>query len=311
MRSLDEVIISCAVTGAIHTPTMSPHLPITPAEIADDAIAAAEAGASIIHIHVRDPDTGEPVGDLSLFREVAGRISDACDAIVQPTTGGALTQSFEDRIRVVPELSPEMASCNMGSINFGLYQLVDRYDEFEYDWERPYLERTRGHIFPNTFEDLEGVLESFAEHGTRPELECYDVGHLYNAKSLYDRGLIEAPVHIQFVLGIHGGIGADPETLTIMHRVAEKLFGDAFSFSVIGAGRMQFPLGTQAATMGGNVRVGLEDNLYLGPGELAESNADLVKKGVRLVQEQTGRTPATPDQVREFLDLKGKDATDI
>jgi uncharacterized protein (DUF849 family) len=311
MRSLDNVIVSCAITGAIHTPTMSPNLPVTPEEIAEEAIAAADAGASIVHIHVRDPETGEPTGDLSLFRAVAERVNDACDAIVQPTTGGAPTQAVEERIGVVPELEPEMASCNMGSMNFGLYPLADRYDEFEYEWERDYLEGTKSNIFANDFEDLEYVLETFDETDTMPELECYDVGHLYNAKSLYDRGLLEGPLHIQFVMGIHGGIGADPENLVTMRQVADKLFGDDYSFSVIGAGRMQFPLGTQAVSMGGNARVGLEDSLYIGPGELAESNAEQVEKLVRLAHEQSGRDPATPEEVREFLGLKGAGATAI
>lgn len=311
MRSLDNVIISCAITGAIHTPTMSPNLPVTPEEIAEEAIAAADAGASIVHIHVRDPETGEPTSDLSLFRKVAERVNDACEAIVQPTTGGAPTQSVDERIKVVPELEPEMASCNMGSINFGLYPLTDKYDEFEYEWERDYLEETKSNIFANDFEDLEHVLETFEETGTKPELECYDVGHLYNAKFLYDQGLLEGPLHIQFVMGIHGGIGADSENLVMMQRVAEKLFGNDYSFSVIGAGRMQFPLGTQAISMGGNARVGLEDSLYIGPGELAESNADQVEKMARFAHEQNGRDPATPDEVREFLGLKGAGATSI
>ncbi|MDY6817272.1 MAG: 3-keto-5-aminohexanoate cleavage protein [Halobacteriales archaeon] len=306
MRSFDKAIIACAVTGAIHVPTMSPHLPITPDEIAQEAIDAAEAGASIVHIHVRDPETGEPSSDLDLFREVAERIDAACDAIVQPTTGGAPTMSVEERIAVVPELEPEMASCNMGSINFGLYPILDAFDEFEYDWEEAYLEQTRDHIFPNTFASLETLLPVFDEHGTKPELECYDVGHLYNAKHFVDRGLLEPPLHLQFVMGIHGGIGADEENLQHMVNTAEKLFGDDFSFSVIGAGRMEFPLGAQGVSMGGHARVGLEDNLYLRKGELAESNADLVEKMVDLTWEIAGREPATPAETREFLGLKGR-----
>jgi len=311
MRSFDPTIVSCAVTGAIHTPTMSPHLPVTPEEIADGAVAAAEAGASIIHVHVRDPETGEPITDLDLFRAVAERIHERCGAIVQPTTGGAPTMSIEERIGVVPELEPEMASCNMGSINFGLYQLLEKYDEFEYDWEADYLEGTRDLIFENTFADLETVLPTFDDHGTMPELECYDVGHLYNAKHFLDRGLLEPPLHIQFVLGIHGGIGATPANLTHMVQTAESLFDEEYSFSVIGAGRDEFRLGTQALSMDGHARVGLEDNLYLGPGELAESNAALVEKMVRLGRELVGREPATPAEVREFLGLKGKTATAI
>jgi uncharacterized protein (DUF849 family) len=309
MREFENLIISCAVTGAIHTPTMSPHLPVTPEEIAEAAVGAADAGASIVHLHVRDPETGEPVTDLDLFRAVAERVHDQCDAIVQPTTGGAPTQPPEERIVVVPELEPEMASCNMGSINFGLYQLLERYDDFEYDWEADYLAGTRDLIFQNTFEDLETILPVFDEHGTKPELECYDVGHLYNAKHFVDRGLIDPPLHIQFVLGIHGGIGAEAQNLTHLVRVADDLFGDDYGFSVIGAGRTEYGMGVQAATMGGHARVGMEDNLYLGPGELAESNAQMVEKMARLGREVTGRHPADPDEVRDFLDLKGRDAT--
>lgn len=309
MRDHGTVIVSCAVTGAIHVPTMSPHLPVTPDEIVEDAIAAAQAGASILHLHVRDPETGEPVNNLELFRNVAERIHEETDAIIQPTTGGAPTMSPKERIQVVPELDPEMASCNMGSINFGLYPILEKYDEFDHEWERSYLEGTRDLIFQNTFEDLETILPVFHEHETKPELECYDVGHLYNVKHLLDRGLLEAPLHLQFVLGIHGGIGADEENLTHMVRIAEKLFGDQFSFSVIGAGRKEFSLGSQAVSMGGHVRVGLEDNLYLRRGELAESNADLVEKMRNLTYEVSGRELATPDEAREFLDLKGASET--
>jgi uncharacterized protein (DUF849 family) len=309
MRTLDKTIISCAVTGAIHTPTMSPHLPITAEEIAAEAVAAAEAGASIVHLHVRDEETGEPITDLDLFRQVAETVGAECDAIVQPTTGGAPTMPPEERIRVVPELEPEMASCNMGSINFGLYQLVEKYDEFEYEWEADYLDGTRDLIFQNTFEDLETILPVFDDHGTMPELEVYDVGHLYNAKHLLDRGLLSTPLHIQFVLGIHGGIGASAKNLTHLVDVADDLFGDDFSFSVIGAGRNEFPLGTQGVSMGGHARVGLEDNLYLERGRLAESNAELVEKMVRLTREVAGREIATPAETREFLGLKGQSAT--
>ncbi len=309
MRSLDNIIVSCAVTGAIHVPTMSPHLPVTPKEIADEAIAAADAGASIVHIHVRDPETGEPITDLDLFRDVAERIHAESDVIIQPTTGGAPTMSPKERVSVVPELKPEMASCNMGSINFGLYPLLEKYDSFDYAWEREYLESTRDLIFKNTFEDLETVLPIFSQHGTMAELECYDVGHLYNAKYIVDQGLIEPPIHLQFVLGIHGGIGTDPENLSHMVRIAEKLFGDTFSFSVIGAGKSEFVRGIQSIDMGGHVRVGLEDNLYAGPGQLAESNAELVEKIVSLADDLTTREIATPDEVREFLELKGRTNT--
>lgn len=309
MRTFEKVIVSCAVTGAIHVPTMSPHLPITPEEIASEAIAAAEAGATIVHIHVRDPETGEPVTDLDLFREVAARIHAESDAIVQPTTGGAPTMPIEERIRVVPALEPEMASCNMGSINFGLYPLLSKYDEFDHEWEREYLEETRDLIFPNSFADLETVLSTFAEHDTKPELECYDVGHLYNAKHMLDRGYLDPPLHFQFVLGIHGGIGSDPENFQHMLHIAEKLFGDRFSASVIGAGNAEFARAIQSVDAGGHARVGLEDNLYLAPGELAASNAQLVEKLADLAHDVTGRTVATPAETREFLGLKGQERT--
>lgn len=311
MRRHDKVVISCAVTGAIHVPTMSPHLPVTPKEIAEEAIAAAEAGASIVHIHVRDPETGEPVTDLGMFREVAERVQAESDVIIQPTTGGAPTMSTEERVQVVPELEPEMASCNMGSINFGLYPLLEKYDEFDHEWERDYLESTKDLIFRNTFEDLEKILPIFEKHGTKPELECYDVGHLYNARYLFDQGYLDPPLHLQFIFGIHGGIGTDPENLTHMVRIAEKLFGDQFSFSVIGAGRSEFARAMQAIDMGGHMRVGLEDNLYLRAGELAESNAQLVEKAVNLAGEITGRAVATPAETREFLELPGPGTTAI
>jgi uncharacterized protein (DUF849 family) len=311
MRRLDSAIISCAVTGAIHVPTMSPHLPVTPEEISAECIAAGEAGASIVHVHVRDPETGEPVTDLDLFRTVAERVHDESDVIIQPTTGGAPTMAPEERVRVVPELEPEMASCNMGSINFGLYPILDKYDEFDHEWEREYLAGTRDLIFRNTFEDLETILPVFDECGTKPELECYDVGHLYNARYMADQGYIDPPYHLQFVLGIHGGIGPDAENLTHMVRIADKLFGDEYSFSVIGAGKQEFARAIQAVDMGGHARVGLEDNLYLEPGALAESNADLVSKAVDLTRSLTGRDVATPAETREFLGLKGKDGTAI
>lgn len=311
MRSFDKTIVTCAVTGAIHVPTMSPHLPITPDEIVEEAVAAADAGASIVHVHVRDPETGEPTSDIDLFREVVRRIKAESDVIVQPTTGGAPTMSVEERIAVVPELEPEMASCNMGSINFGLYPILDAYDEFEYEWEREYLEGSRDLIFSNTFESLETIIPTFQEHGTKPELECYDIGHLYNAKHFVDRGILETPIHLQFVMGIHGGISADYDHLQHMVQTAEKLFGDQYSFSVIGAGRMQMQLANAAVGMGGHARVGLEDSLYLRKGELAESNAEQVEKVASMTEDLTGREIATPDEVRSFLGLKGQAAVDF
>lgn len=305
MREFDKTIIACAVTGAIHVPSMSSHLPITPDEIAEEAIAASDAGASIVHIHVRDPETGEPIQDVDLFREVVTKIDAECDAIIQPTTGGALGLSLDERVAVVPELEPEMASCNMGSFNFGLYHIAEAIDDFEYEWEREYLEDTRDFVFANTFGDLENVFQIFNDHGTKPELECYDVGHLYTAKHFVDRGLLETPIHMQFVMGIHGGIAADADHLGHLINTAEKLFGDEYSYSVIGAGRQQFPMASQAVTRDGHARVGMEDNLYLRRGELAQSNADLVNKMVDLNHELTGREVATPEEVREFLDLNG------
>jgi len=311
MRMLDDVIVTCAVTGSIHVPSMTPHLPITPEEISDEAIAAAEAGASIVHIHVRDPETGEPSSDPDLFREVAERIHAACDVVVLPTTGGSPTMGVEERIQVLHELSPEMASFNMGSMNFALHPIAENLSEFEYQWEEEFLKGTKSTISQNSFEDLEYIAEIFDDHDTQPELECYDVGHLYNAKYLLDKGFIEPPIHLQFVTGILGGIGADPKNLTHLVRIAEKLFGDDFSFSVIGAGNMEFPLGSQAVAMDGHVRVGLEDNVYLRKGELAESNAQLVGKMVDLVGELTGRGIATPEDVRDFFGLKGRENVDF
>jgi len=311
MRELDDVIVTAALTGAIHVPSMSPHLPVTPDELIEDGIAAAEAGASIIHFHVRDPETGAPSSDLGLFREVAEGIKAETDAVLQPTTGGSAEMSIDERVAVVPELEPETASCNMGSMNFGLYPILEAYDEFEQDWEPEYLDNSRDFIFANTFGDIEHIAETFAETGTKPELECYDVGHLHTAKHFLDRGLIEPPLRIQFVMGIHGGIAAWPEHLAHMKQTADRLFGDDYSFSVIGAGRQEFPLGVQGVSMGGHVRVGLEDNLFLGKGELAESNAALVEKVVDLTKSVSGRGIATPEQTREFLDLKGGDAVNF
>lgn len=307
MRTLSSgnVIITCAVTGAIHTPTMSSALPVTPDEIATACIEASEAGAAVVHVHVRNPKTGEPTHDLDLFEEIASTVQAETNVIIQPTTGGAPTMSPEERIQVVPRLEPEMCSCNMGSINFGLYPMLDAYEEWEYDWETEYLDGTTDLIFQNTFEDLSVMMPTMHKHGTVPSLECYDVGHLYNLKHCVEQGWIEPPLHLEFVLGIHGGIGADSKNLTHMKQVADDLFGDDYSFSTIGAGRMEFPLTTQAVSMGGHARVGLEDNLYLARGERAPSNAALVEKMVDLAREVAGREPATPEEVREFLDLKG------
>jgi uncharacterized protein (DUF849 family) len=311
MRTLESgnAIVTCAVTGAIHTPSLSPHLPTTPEEIASDCIDAAEAGAAVVHVHVRDPETGKPVNDTELFREVATQVREEVDVIIQPTTGGAPDSAPEERIEVVPELEPEMCSCNMGSINFGLYPMLASTDDWEYDWESEYLESTTDLIFRNTFGDLEVMMGTISEHGTVPSLECYDVGHLYNLAHCVEQGWITPPLHIEFVMGIHGGIGASAANLVHMKRVADDLFGEGYSLSVIGAGRDQFPLTTQAISMGAQARVGLEDNLYLERGRLAESNAEQVEKIVDLAWSVAGREPASPGEIRDFLGLKDPNET--
>ncbi len=301
----DKVIITCAVTGAIHTPTMSPYLPLTPEQIAEEAVKAAEAGAAVVHIHARDPKTGMPTSDVSVFREIMSRIKEKSDVIICPTTGGGLGMSVEERIRVVPELKQEMATFNMGSMNFALHHMLRKYREFRYEWERQYLEMSRDFVFKNTFADLEYIAKTFYENQTKPELECYDVGQIYNAAFLLETGVLKPPLHIQFVHGILGGIGTALEDLMHMKHTADRLLG-TFTWSVIGAGRHEFRLCTLALLMGGHVRVGLEDNLYLERGRLAKSNAELVEKMVRIARE-LGREPATPDEARKILGLKGKD----
>ncbi|APX75599.1 Uncharacterized conserved protein [Achromobacter insolitus] len=299
-----KVIITCAVTGSIHTPTMSPHLPITPAEIAEDALAAAAAGAAILHLHARDPADGKPTPSAEIYRQFLTPIHNQCDAVINITTGGAHTMSLEQRLEAALTFSPEMASCNVGSLNFGFFPILEKVKAWRYAWEPVYLEASRNAIFRNTFGDIEQLFERLARPlGTRFEFECYDVGHLYTLKHFVDRGFVKTPF-IQFVFGVLGGIGADPENLTHMKRIADKLFGDDYRWSVLGAGRHQMPLVTQAALMGGNVRVGLEDSLTLGPGKLACSNAEQVSL-IREVLERLGFEIATPDQAREMLGLKG------
>ena len=302
------VIITCAPTGGIHTPTMSPHLPITPSEIAQASIEAAEAGASIIHLHARDPETGRPDPNPDLFMEFLPRIKQATGAVMNVSTGGGLGMTMDERLRAATTARPEMASLNMGSINFGLFPLLEKHDEWQHDWEPEFLGMTRDFIFPNTFATIEYALTELGEkHGTKFEFECYDLGHLYNVKWFVDKGLIKPPFFIQFVLGILGGAGADLENLQHLHRMADKLFGpENYEWSVLGAGRHQMPLATQAALMGGNLRVGLEDSLYIGKSELAVSNAQQVEK-IRLIIEALGLEVATPDNARERLGLKGGD----
>lgn len=305
-----KVIITCAVTGSIHTPSMSPHLPVTAQEIADAAIGAAEAGAAIVHLHARDPKTGLPDQSPQAFEPFLKVIKQRSDCVVNITTGGAATMTIEERLRPVATFKPEVASLNMGSMNFGLYPMLTRFKEFQHDWERPYLEGSRDRIFKNTFADIEKILTTCAENGTRFEIECYDIGHLYTLAHFVDRGLVKPPFFVQSVFGILGGIGPHPEDVAHMKRTADRLFGDAYRWSVLGAGRNQMPVATLAAAMGGNVRVGLEDSLWAGPGKLAQSNAEQVRI-VRGIIEGLGLEIATSADAREILQLKGADRVDF
>jgi uncharacterized protein (DUF849 family) len=301
-----KVIITCAVTGAIHTPTMSPHLPITPDEIADAAIGAAEAGAAIIHLHARNPQNGRPDQTPEAFMRFLPRIKQQSNCVINLTSGGSPLMRVEERVRPAAELKPEVASLNMGSINFALYPMLNRYKEFKYDWERPYLEGTRDLVFRNTFQDIEYILNTCAGGNTRFEFECYDIAHLYNLAHFLDRGLVKPPLFVQSVFGILGGIGTHPEDVMMMRRTADRLFGDKYRWSVLGAGRNQMPIAAMAAAMGGNVRVGLEDSLWIGPGKLAESNAQQVVNARKII-EGLGLEVANPDEAREILSLKGGD----
>jgi uncharacterized protein (DUF849 family) len=299
-----KVIITCAVTGSIHTPSMSPHLPITPDEIAEAAIGAAQAGAAIVHLHARNPKDGSPTQDPALFREFAPKIRAASDVVLNFTTGGAPTMSIEERLQPALKLKPEVASLNMGSMNFGLYEMLGRYKDFKHDWEKPYLAASDDRIFKNTFKDIAYILQSCAQNDTRFEIECYDIGHLYTAAHFLERGLVKPPLLIQSVFGIRGGIGPHPEDVMHMKRTADRLFGDAYYWSVLGAGRAQMQVAAQAAVMGGNVRVGLEDSLWLGRGQLAKSNAEQVAKAKRMLEE-LGLSVASANDAREMLKLKG------
>ncbi|MEQ9260410.1 MAG: 3-keto-5-aminohexanoate cleavage protein [Roseovarius sp.] len=302
------VIITCAPTGGIHTPTMSPHLPITPAEIATASIEAAEAGASIIHLHARDPETGKPDPRSETFRQFLPVIKQATDAVINVSTGAGLGMSMEERLRAATDASPEMASLNMGSMNFGIFPLLEKYKDWKFDWEPEFLGMTRDFIFPNTFATIEYALRNLGEaHGTKFEFECYDLSHLYNVKWFVDQGLIRPPFFIQMVFGILGGVGAELDNLMHMHKVADRLFGaENYEWSVLAAGRHQMPFATQSALLGGNLRVGLEDSLYIGKGELATSNAQQVER-IRTIVEALGLSVATPDEARERLGLKGGD----
>ena len=306
MAKQRKVIITCAVTGAIHTPTMTPHLPITPAEITAEAVAAAEAGASIIHLHARDPATGKPDQTPEAFADFLPRIKQACDAVINITTGGSPFMTVEERVKPAAVYQPEVASLNMGSMNFGLFPLLDKYTEFKFEWERQHLEATRDLVFRNSFKDIEYVLTTCSGNDTRFEFECYDISHLYNLRHFLDRGLVRPPLFIQSVFGILGGIGTHAEDLMHMKRTADRLFGDSYRWSILGAGRNQIPLASMGAAMGANVRVGLEDSIWAGPGKLAASNADQVRL-IRQVLEGMSLAVATPAEAREILDLKGGD----
>ena len=303
----DKVIITCAVTGSIHTPTMSPHLPITPQQIAENALGAAEAGAAIVHLHARDPQDGRPTPDPEVFLQFLPVIKQASNVVVNITTGGGHGMSLEERLAAARRAQPEMCSLNMGSMNFGLYPMLQRYQSWKYDWEPQALERSRDFIFRNTYQDIEYILKEIGEgYGTRFEFECYDVGQLYTLAHFLDRGLVKPPLFVQLIFGILGGIGTSPEDLMHMKRTADSLFGDAYRFSILAAGRHQMRLGTMGAILGGNVRVGLEDSIYLGRGHLAKSNAEQVSR-IRSILENLSLEIATPAEARARLQLKGGD----
>lgn len=303
----NKVIITCAVTGSIHTPTMSPHLPVTPDEIFEQSVAAVEAGAAILHLHARNPETGQPTADPNVFMQFLPRIREQCDAVINITTGGSSIMTLEERLAAPNLAEPEMASLNMGSMNFGLFPMKRRHDEWRFDWEPRLLDATRETVFRNTFADIEAIFSQLGERcGTRFEFECYDVGHIQTLAFYLREGLVKAPVFVQFVLGVLGGIDASPESLLHMKNTADRLLGDNYRFSVLSAGRLQIPLATIGAILGGNVRVGLEDSLLIGRGELAPDNAAQVSK-IRRVLEELGYEIATPAEVREMLGLKGAD----
>jgi uncharacterized protein (DUF849 family) len=305
MRRSDKVIITCAITGGIHTPSMSPYLPITPAQIAAESIAAAEAGAAMIHLHARNPETGKPDQTPERFLEFLPRIKQGTDAIINITTGGALGMSLDQRLAPALRVAPEVASMNMGSFNFNISAAAEKRTEWRFDWERPYLEGSRDLILSNTFTQIERGMRELGALGTRFEFECYDVGHLYNLAHFADRGLVKPPFFVQCIFGIMGGIGPDPENLLHMRTMADKLLGNDYHLSVLAAGRHQLPFVTLSAILGGNVRVGLEDSLYAGRGKLATSNAEQVAK-IRRILEELSLEVATPDEARAMMGTKGR-----
>lgn len=303
----DKKIISCAITGATHTPTMSPYLPVTPDATIEQAIGAAQAGAAILHLHARDPQTQRPTAELDIWMHILKSISSQTDAVLNMTTGGSTFMSIEDRLRAPLAAAPELCSCNMGSMNFGTYMMKEKFKgKWKNDWEEDYLEASRGAIFRNTFADIEYIMSSLGEKGTRFEFECYDVGHLYNLAHMLDRGFVKLPMFVQIIVGTLGGIGPGPENLNFMKETADRLFGKDYRWSVLAGGRHQMNMATMAATMGGNVRVGLEDSLYAGKGKLATSNAEQVRM-IRTVMENLSMEIASPAEARQMLGLKGAD----
>ena len=301
-----KIIITCAVTGAIHTPSMSPHLPVTPEEIAEAAVGAAEAGAAVVHLHARDPETGKPDQTSEAFEPFLKVIKQRSDAVINITTGGSPFMRVEERVRPAEVFAPEVASLNMGSINFGLYPMLERFTEFDHDWEREHLENSRDLVFRNSFKEIEYVLRTLTDKGTRFEFECYDIAHLYNLAHFLDRGLVRPPLFVQSVFGILGGIGAHEEDVIHMKRTADRLFGDQYQWSVLGAGKNQMRVAALSVAMGGNLRVGLEDSLWAGPGVLAQSNAEQVRIARGIVK-GLGLDIASPGEARAMLDLKGGD----
>lgn len=308
---MSKIIITCAITGSIHTPSMSPYLPITADQITEHALGAAEAGAAILHLHARDPENGRPSAQPAHFRPFLNRIKQNCDAVLNLTTGGSATMTLEDRLAAPLAAEPEMCSLNMGTMNFALYPAAERISEWKYDWEKPFLEGSDDLVFKNTPRDMARILTQMGQdRGARFEFECYEVGHLYMLRHFVDRGLVTGPLFIQFVFGVLGGIGVDPENLTHMKMIADKLFGDGYMFSVLAAGRQQIPMATLSAVLGGHVRVGLEDSLMISRGQLAKTNAEQVTK-IRRIVEELGREIATPAEARAMLGLKGSDRTAI
>jgi uncharacterized protein (DUF849 family) len=310
MSNKRPVMITCAITGAIHTPTMSPYLPVTPEQIAQSAIEAAAAGAAIVHLHARQPADGRPSQDPALFRQFLPTIKQACDVVINLTTGGAPTMQVEERLQPALTLKPEVASLNMGSMNFGLYEMIPRYSAWQQEWELPYLRDSDDRIFKNTFRDIAYILHACADQRTRFEIECYDIGHLYTAAHFLERKLLQPPLFIQSVFGIRGGIGPHPEDVMQMKRTCDRLFGNDYYWSVLGAGRNQMMIATQSVVLGGNVRVGLEDSLWIGKGQLAQTSAEQVRK-IRRIIEELGLSVATPTQARAMLQLKGREAVNF